>query len=116
MRQAVRAKPVLTVVSPPAPPEPARTGAEQTFAEPIPAAVRARQLFQEAKALSLEHVRALGSAIETVRDIAGSIARDGDLYSPGIRDLAERLTEDLLWKSKSLEQLLQTQVGQFQRP
>jgi hypothetical protein len=100
-------------VSPPTPPEAARTGVEPAFAEPVPAAMRARQLFQEAKVLSLEHVRALGVAIEAVRNISESIAQDGDLYSPGIRDLAERLAEDLLWKSKSLEQLLQFQAGQI---
>jgi hypothetical protein len=112
MRQAVRAKPVLTVVSPPTPPETARQRAEPTFAVAIPTAIRARQLFEEAKALSLEHVRSLGSAIDAVRDLSEQIALGGDLYSPGIRDLAERLAEDLLWKSKSVEQLVQIQAGQ----
>jgi hypothetical protein len=114
MRQALRTQPVLTVVNPSAPPKISRMEiVDPGFAEAIPTAIRARQLFQEAKALSLEHVRALGVAIDAVREISGSIAQDGDLYSPGIRDLAERLAEDLLWKSKSLEQLVQTQAGQF---
>jgi len=112
MTQALRTQPVLTVVAPSAPPTTVQGGVAPGFAEPVSAAIRARRLFQEAKALSLEQVRSLGSAIETVRDISESIVQDHDLYSPGIRDLAERLAEDLLWKSKSLEQLVQTQAGQ----
>jgi hypothetical protein len=34
----------------------------------------------------------------------------GDLYAPGVRDFAERFSEELLWRSKSLELLTQRQA------
>ena len=53
--------------------------------------------------------RALESAIATVRDLSDQIVRSGDLYTPGLRELARNLAEDLLWKSKTLELLSRRQ-------
>jgi hypothetical protein len=74
---------------------------------PLPAAQRARRLFDEAREASLEHVEALGSAIGVVRELAGAVAEGDELYGPGLREFAERLAEDLLWKSKTLEAMAQ---------
>ena len=77
--------------------------------ETPPAGLRARQLFEEARTVSLEHLRALESAIATVRDLSDQIVRGGDLYTPGLRELARKLAVDLLWKSKTLELLSRRQ-------
>src|ERR1700733_9777760 len=77
--------------------------------ETPPAGLRARQLFEEARAASLEHLRALELAIGAVRDLSDEIVCGGDLYSPGLRELARNLTEDLFWKAKTLELLSQRQ-------
>jgi len=77
--------------------------------EASPAGLRARQLFEEARAVSLEHLRALEAAIVTVRDLSDEVVRSGDLYTPGLRELARNLAEDLLWKSKTLELLSRRQ-------
>ncbi len=73
--------------------------------EPPPPGLRAHQLFEEARAASVEHLRALQLAIATVRDLSDEIVRGGELYTPGLRELARSLTEDLFWKAKTLELL-----------
>ncbi|HEY3799168.1 MAG TPA: hypothetical protein VGL58_12510 [Caulobacteraceae bacterium] len=77
--------------------------------ETSPAGPRARQLFEEARLTSLEHLRALDLAIVTVRDLSMEIVRGGDLYAPGLRELARNLAEDLFWKARTLELLSQRQ-------
>jgi hypothetical protein len=77
--------------------------------ETPPAGLRARQLFEEARMASQEHLRALELAIATVRDLSDDIVRGGELYTPGLRELARNLTEDLFWKAKTLELLSQRQ-------
>jgi hypothetical protein len=73
------------------------------------AGMKARQLFEEARMTSLEHLRALELAIATVRDLSAEIVHGGDLYAPGLRELARTLAEDLFWKGKTLELLSQRQ-------
>jgi hypothetical protein len=80
------------------------------------AGLRARQLFEEARVTSLEHLRALELAIATVRDLSDEIVRGGDLYTPGLRELARNLTEDLFWKAKTLELLSQRQSERPRAP
>jgi hypothetical protein len=77
--------------------------------EPLPPAARARHLLEEAKAASLEHLRELQSAVATARDLADEVVGGGDLYTPGLHELAKTLSEDLFWKSKTLELLSQRQ-------
>jgi hypothetical protein len=75
-----------------------------------PPALKARQLFAEARAVSQEHLLSLGVAMESVRDLAAAVVEGGDLYSPGVRELARQLNEDLLWKSRTLQALSQRQT------
>lgn len=77
--------------------------------ETPPAGLRARQLFEEARVASLDHLRALELAIATVRELSNDVVRGGDLYAPGLRELARNLTEDLFWKAKTLTLLAQRQ-------
>ena len=77
--------------------------------ETPPAGLRARQLFEDAQAASLEHLRALDLAIATVRELSDEIVRGGELYAPGLRELARNLAEDLFWKAKTLALLSQRQ-------
>jgi hypothetical protein len=76
---------------------------------PSPPALRAHQLFQEARNVSLEHLRSLHEAIETVRELSIAVVDGGDLYVPGLNDFGRRLSEDLLWRSKTLEVLSRRQ-------
>jgi hypothetical protein len=77
--------------------------------EPAPPAVKALQLYQEAKRASLDHVDQLISAIEITRNLADELVAGGDLYGPGLHDLAMRLGEELLWKARTLQVLAQRQ-------
>jgi hypothetical protein len=78
--------------------------------EAPPAAVKARQLFAEARAVSLDHLRATGEAMESLAERLAAIVEAGDLYVPGVREFAARLAEDLAWKSKTLAMLTQRQT------
>lgn len=64
---------------------------------------RASQLMREARSAAIEHLEALDAAINVVRDLSLDVARGGELYGAGVRDLTARLAEDLLWRSKNLE-------------
>jgi hypothetical protein len=81
--------------------------------ETPPAGLKARQLFEDARAASLEQLRALELAIATVRALSDEIVRGGELYAPGLRELARTLAEDLFWKAKTLELL---SLRQGERP
>jgi hypothetical protein len=94
---------------PDAPSGPQRRPSGLGLVEPLPPAARARHLLEEAKAASLEHLRELQSAVATVRDLADEVVGGGDLYAPGLHELAKTLSEDLFWKSKTLELLSQRQ-------
>ena len=71
---------------------------------------RARVLYEEARAAAREHLAALSAAIAAVRDLCLAVVDGGDLYAPGLRDLAGRLAEDLFWKTKTLAMLLERQA------
>ena len=87
-----RTSPNLALVSPPAPGE------------------RARELFADARTASLDHLSALAEQITVVRQLLETVIDAGDLYVPGVRDFSIRLTEDLFWRSKTLEMLSQRQA------
>jgi hypothetical protein len=93
-------------VQPPAPGAPVLE-----LVETPPPAVRARQLFDEARAISLDHLRALDVGMTNVCEQLDAVAQGGDLYAPGLRDFARKLTEDLSYKTKTLRMLTQRQMG-----
>lgn len=87
--------------------EPPKGAPKLSLVERQNPAVRARQLLAEARAVAAEQVATLDAALATVRDLATEIADGGDLYSPGLRDVCRRLSEDLLWKAKTIAHLAQ---------
>ena len=72
-------------------------------------AERARKLMMDARAASLEHLDALQAAIASTRELAQGVLDGGDLYSPGVHEFSRILAEDLLWRSKNLEALVDRQ-------
>ena len=66
---------------------------------------RARLLMHAARAAAVEQLEALNAAIKVVRELSLEVIDGGDAYDVGIRDLAARLSEDLLWRGKNLEAL-----------
>ncbi|HEY2179942.1 MAG TPA: hypothetical protein VGH15_15335 [Caulobacteraceae bacterium] len=76
---------------------------------PLPA-VKARQLFAEARAVSLDHLNALERAMDTVGELLDAVVEGGDLYAPGLREFAGRLTEDLSYKARTLRMLSMRQA------
>jgi hypothetical protein len=80
----------------------------------VPAAspgVRARKLLAQAREASAEQLHALIQSIEKVRALSDEVAAGGDLYGFGIQDFARRMSEDLHWRSKTLEVLAARQDG-----
>ena len=66
---------------------------------------RARLLLREARAAAIEQLELLQASIQVVRDLSLEVRAGGDAYAVGVRDLAARLAEDLLWRGKALEAL-----------
>ena len=66
---------------------------------------RARLLMREARFSAVEHLDTLDAAIQAVRDLSLEVLEGGDAYGVGVRDLAARLAEDLLWRGKTLQAL-----------
>jgi hypothetical protein len=80
-----------------------------------PPGTRALKLYEEARKVSLDQLRLLADAIAETRALAEGVLDGGDLYAPGVRDFAERLADELLWRGKSLEALAQRQAEPIAR-
>ena len=76
---------------------------------PPPAGARAQQLFAEARAISIEHLAETAHAMAQLRGLLESVGEASDLYVPGLQAFAARLAEDLFWRSKSFEALIEQQ-------
>lgn len=66
-------------------------------------AERVRRLQAEARMLAKDHVRSLTEAMVNVEQMAAEIAEGGEVYPPGVRELAGRLVEDLESRVQTLE-------------
>jgi hypothetical protein len=67
---------------------------------------RIRRLQAEAKGLAREHVEALEAALAQVERLSAEIADGGDVYPPGVRDIARRLVDDCELKIQTLEAIV----------
>lgn len=67
---------------------------------------RVRRLQAEARMLAREQIEALEKAMAEVAAKALEIAEGGDAYPAGVRDLANRLAEDLETRSQSMQVLM----------
>lgn len=76
---------------------------------PPPPAVKARQLFEEARTVSLDHLRDVDETMVSLGEQLNAIVEAGDLYAVGLREFAQKLAEDLTWKTKTLRMLSQRQ-------
>jgi len=65
-----------------------------------------RRLQAEAQRLADEHVAALQASLAQTQRLADEIASGGDLYPPGVRDIARRLGEDSDSRAHNLEVLM----------
>jgi hypothetical protein len=75
----------------------------------LAAGQKALQLLKEARTMSLEHLKALQAAIGAVRELSDGVVESGELYGPGLNDFARRLSEELLWRGKTLDALIERQ-------
>ena len=88
---------------------PERPELELSVIPPAPAGDRARQLMQEARAAALDHLEALKASIGQTITLSQNLVLAGDLYGVGLQDLARRLTDELEWRAKTLEALIERQ-------
>jgi hypothetical protein len=82
---------------------------ELSLVPQVPPGERARKLMMEAKAASLEHLEALEAALASARDLAQGVIDGGELYGPGLHEFSRTLAEDVLWRAKTLEALVDRQ-------
>ncbi|HEX7884963.1 MAG TPA: hypothetical protein VF474_03215 [Phenylobacterium sp.] len=64
---------------------------------------RVRRLQAEARQLAKDHVKSFSAAMVQLEQLAVEIAEGGDAYSPGIREVARQLAEDLDSRVQTLE-------------
>jgi hypothetical protein len=69
-------------------------------------AERVRRLQAEARLLAKDHIRALSTQMVAVEQIAAEIAEGGEVYPPGVRELASRLVEDIEARVQTLEAIV----------
>ncbi|MGV9005680.1 MAG: hypothetical protein ACOH1H_02975 [Brevundimonas sp.] len=69
-------------------------------------AARVRSLLQEARALALDQVHALETALQDAADLAREIADGGDAYPVGTREMASRLASDLPAKAEAIRAIV----------
>lgn len=67
---------------------------------------RVQRLQQEARALALEQVEALEALLLEAASMAQDIARGGDAYPVGAREIAARLAEDLPSRAGSIKAIV----------
>ena len=67
---------------------------------------RIRWLQAEARSLAREQVQSLGAKLTEIQHLAESIAEGGEIYPPGVRDLAGRLAEDSLARTMTLDAIM----------
>ncbi|HMP62558.1 MAG TPA: hypothetical protein PKA17_05655 [Phenylobacterium sp.] len=67
---------------------------------------RVRRLQAEARSLVAEHVRDLERALAEVERLSAEIAGGGELYPPGVREIARRLTEEAEVRAQALEAIM----------
>jgi predicted RNA-binding Zn ribbon-like protein len=87
----------------------ARTDPELSLVAAAAPAQRARQLLVAAKAASLEHLAVLRESIDATRELSEAVVQGGDLYPAGLSDFVKRFSEELLWRSRTLEALADRQ-------
>lgn len=70
---------------------------------PVTTADRVKRLQMEARALAVEQVEALEKVLMQASAMAQEIAKGGDAYPVGARELAGRLASDLPLKAQTLK-------------
>ena len=95
-------KPPLSVV-------PGSDGAEfyNMSKGPETVAQRVQRLQAEAHMLALEEVQSLEAVLRTAIAKAQEIAKGGEAYPAGIRDVAERIAEELDSRTQTLQALVE---------
>jgi hypothetical protein len=74
---------------------------------PETVAQRVQRLQQEAHMLALEEVQSLTAQLQSAITKAQEIAKGGDAYPAGVRDIAERIAEDLDGRAQTLRALVE---------
>jgi len=69
-------------------------------------AQRIQRLQAEARDLAKDHVKDFTIAMVDLAELANEIAEGGEAYSPGIRDVARRLAEDLDSRIQTIEAII----------
>lgn len=73
---------------------------------PQTTADRVKRLQAEARALAIEQVEALEKILCEAAAMADDIARGGDAYPVGAREIASRLAEDLPGKAETIKAIV----------
>jgi hypothetical protein len=96
MRIQAMSKALRVITNPSAPPA-------EAYAE---LSERVRRLQTEAQQLAREHIGAFAASLVQTQHIAEDIARGGEAYPAGVRDIARQLAEESQAKAQTLQAIL----------
>lgn len=75
--------------------------------ESDPRGARIRNLIAEARTLAAEQVIELERALQQVGLLSAQVLEGGDIYPPGLREIARRLADDAPWATQTLAAIRQ---------
>jgi hypothetical protein len=78
----------------------------QLGVKPETTTARVKRLQTEARMLAREQIEALEKSMEGLAGQAAEVAQGGEAYPAGVRDLAERLAEDLEQRMMTMKALM----------
>lgn len=67
---------------------------------------RIQRLQAEARAMAIEHIKALEAAIDEVARLAGEVAKGGEVYPVGARELARQMLGDFEGRRRALDAIV----------
>lgn len=73
--------------------------------------VRAQRLLAEARAAADEQVQQLEQALVVVAQLSADVGQGGDVYPPGVRDIAKRISGDAAWCAQTLDSIMMHASG-----
>ena len=78
--------------------------------------VRAQRLLAEARSAADEQVQQLEQALVMVAQLSADVGQGGDVYPPGVRDIAKRSAGDAAWCAQTLDSIMTHAAGRKSPP
>ena len=69
---------------------------------------KSQRLWAEARVAADDHVALLQRALTIVADLAGDVGQGGEVYPPGVRELAAKIAGDAAWCAATMHSIMRS--------